>query len=236
MKSTQVFARKSSGLIRVMSPYSAFAYNVLNIGVIFPWVYISVALAPDANVPLGILITGIFTAFLAVVYAGLAAAMPRTGGDYVFQSRTLKPWIGFAVVSTMIITFFLQWQALAGWLTAVLGFAPLFTGLGLTMNNAQFLNLGTWFATPFGIWVTTVVASTVAAAVLIKSFKWFVQAQWIMWYGFLLSFVVMIVFFLITPTSAFIQRFNQAMTVLAPSTPDFYHYVLLKRQPMALPQ
>lgn len=226
MKTTEVFARKSSGLIRVMSPYSAFAYNVLNIGVIFPWVYISVALAPDANVPLGILITGIFTAFLAVVYAGLAAAMPRTGGDYVFQSRTLKPWIGFAIVSTMIITFFLQWQALAGWLTAVLGFAPLFTGLGLTMNNAQFLNLGTWFATPFGIWVTTVVASTVAAAILIKSFKWFVQAQWVMWYGFLLSFVVMIVVFLLTPTNVFIQRFNHAMTVMAPGTPDFYHSVI----------
>jgi len=55
---------------------------------------------PDANVPLGILITGIFTTFLAVAYAGLAAAMPRTGGDYVFQSRTLKPFIGFSIVAT----------------------------------------------------------------------------------------------------------------------------------------
>lgn len=225
MKTTEVFARKSSGLMRVMSPYSAFAYNVLNIGVIFPWVYLSVGLWPDANVPLAILIAGIFTAFLSVVYSGLAAAMPRTGGDYVFQSRTLKPWIGFAIVSTMIITFFLQWQALGGWLTAILGFAPLFTGLGLSMNNTQLLNLGLWFTTPVGIWITTMVASTLAAVVLIKSFKLFVQAQWVMWYGFIISFVVMIAFFLLTPTSVFIQRFNQAMTVLAPGTQDYYHYV-----------
>jgi APA family basic amino acid/polyamine antiporter len=227
MKSTQVFARKSSGLIRVMSPYSAFAYNVLNIGVIFPWVYLlTLGLWPDANVPLGILITGIFTTFLAVAYAGLAAAMPRTGGDYVFQSRTLKPFIGFAIVSTMIITFFLQWQALGGWLTAILGFAPLFTGLGLTMNNTSLLNLGVWFTTPLGIWVTTAAASTFAAVILIKSFRWFVMAQWVMWYGFLLSFVVMIAFFVLTPTSVFITRFNSAMTILAPGTPDYYHYVL----------
>ena len=230
MKTTEVFARKSSGLVRVMSPYSAFAYNVLNIGVIFPWVYLSVGLWPDANVPLAILIAGIFTAFLSLVYSGLAAAMPRTGGDYVFQSRTLKPWLGFAVVAAMIITFFLQWQALGGWLTAILGLAPMFTGLGLAMNNSQMLGLGLWFTTPLGIWVTTVVASTFAAAVLIKSFKWFVQAQWIMWYGFLISFVVMIAFFLITPTSVFIQRFNAAMTVLAPGTPNYYSYVMTQAQ------
>ena len=226
MKTTDVFARKSSGLIRVMSPYSAFAYNVMNIGVIFPWVYlISVGVWPDADVVTGILICGIFTAFLAVVYSGLAAAMPRTGGDYVFQSRTLKPWIGFAIVATMIPVFFAHWQTLAGWLTAVLGFAPLFTGLGLTTNNMQLVDLGLWFTTPWGIWITTIVASAIAAAVLIKSFKWFVQIQWVMWYGFLLSFVVMVVLFFLTPKEVFISRFNQEMSVLAPNVPDYYHYV-----------
>src|SRR3989454_1146195 len=104
----QVFTRRASGLVRVMSPYSAFAYNILNIGIIFPWVYITtIILYPGASIWLGIFITGVFTGFLAVVYAGLASAMPRTGGDYVFQSRTLRPWLGFAIVSTMIIMFFL---------------------------------------------------------------------------------------------------------------------------------
>lgn len=214
-------------MIRVMSPYSAFAYNVLNIGVIFPWVYLlTLGIWPDANLPVGILITGIFTAFLAVVYSGLAAAMPRTGGDYVFQSRTLKPWWGFTIVATTIITMFLQWEALGGWLTSILGFAPMFTGLGLTTHNLQLLDLGVWFTTPLGIWMTTAITSLVSAAILIKSFKWFVQIQWVMWYGFLLSYVLMIVFFIITPTSVFISRFNAAMAILAPNAPDYYHYVV----------
>src|SRR2546429_4845468 len=128
----QVFTRRASGLVRVMSPYSAFAYNVLNIGVIFPWVYITtIALYPNANVWLGIIITGLFTAFLAVVYAGLASAMPRTGGDYVFQSRTLRPWFGFATVAMMILTFFLQWQARGGWALFLLALVPLLTVLRL---------------------------------------------------------------------------------------------------------
>src|SRR5437879_13796663 len=98
----------------------------------FPWAYITtLAACPNANVWTGIIITGIFTGFLAVVYAGLASAMPRTGGDYVFQSRTLRPWLGFATVATMIITFFLQWKALGGRLLSVLGVYPQIIGLCL---------------------------------------------------------------------------------------------------------
>ena len=93
---------------------------------IFPFVYLTTLAAyPNASLTLGILITGVFTAFLAVVYAGLAAAMPRTGGDYIFQSRTIGGWIGFAIVMTMIGTFFFQWQAIGGWLTSLLGLSPM---------------------------------------------------------------------------------------------------------------
>jgi len=223
----QVFTRRASGLVRVMSPYSAFAYNILNIGIIFPWVYITtIILYPGASIWLGIFITGVFTGFLAVVYAGLASAMPRTGGDYVFQSRTLRPWLGFAIVSTMIITFFLQWQALGGWLVAILGFAPLFTGLGLTTGNTMFIDWGVWFSTPTGAMVTTMVTSTFAALILIKSFRWFVQIQWVMWYGFLLSYLVMVVMFFITPTATFISRYDRAATIIANSGPGAYQGVL----------
>src|SRR3989441_484590 len=102
----QVFTRRASGLVRVMSPYSAFAYNILNIGIIFPWVYITtIILFPGASIWLGIFITGVFTGFLAVVYAGLASAMPRTRGDYVFQSRTVRPWLSLAIVSMVVMSF-----------------------------------------------------------------------------------------------------------------------------------
>src|SRR5437879_8546933 len=107
----------------------------------FPWAYITtLAACPNANVWTGIIITGIFTGFLAVVYAGLASAMPRTGGDYVFQSRTLKPWLGFALVSTMIITVFFQWQAPGGRLVAVLGLSPRFIALVLIIDYQTFVH------------------------------------------------------------------------------------------------
>ena len=212
----QVFTRRASGLVRVMSPYSAFAYNILNIGVIFPWVYITpLALDPGASIWTGILICGAFTSLLAVVYAGLASAMPRTGGDYVFQSRTLRPWFGFATVAMMIITFFLQWQALGGWLVSVLGVYPLLTGLGVMTGNRMLVDWGAWYLVGWGPTIVTMVSSTIAALVLIKSFRWFVQLQWIMWYGFLLSYVLMVILFLTTSNTAFAQRYDTASAFVA---------------------
>src|SRR5216117_706476 len=211
----KVFTRRASGLVRVMSPYSAFAYNVLNMGVIFPWVYITtLSVFPNANVWVGIIVTGLFTGFLAVVYAGLASAMPRTGGDYVFQSRTLRPWLGFATVATMIITFFLQWQALGGWLLSVLGVYPMLTGLGIMTNNQSLIDWGAWYLVGWGPTIVTMVSSTIAALVLIKSFRWFVKLQWIMWYGFLLSYFLMVVLFLFTSNSTFILRYDRAAAMV----------------------
>src|SRR5437879_4788430 len=211
----QVFTRRASGLVRVMSPYSAFAYNILNIGVIFPWVYITpLALDPGASVWAGILICGAFASLLAVVYAGLASAMPRTGGDYVFQSRTLRPWFGFATVAMMIITFFLQWQALGGWLVSVLGVYPLLTGLGVMTKNSTLVDWGAWYLVGWGPTIVTMVSSTIAALVLIKSFRWFVKLQWIMWYGFLLSYVLMVILFLTTSNAQFIARYDRAAAMV----------------------
>src|SRR2546428_8021349 len=211
----QVVTRRASGLVRVMSPYSAFAYNVLNIGVIFPWVYITpLALSNGASIWAGILICGSFASLLAVVYAGLASAMPRTGGDYVFQSRTLRPWFGFATVAMMIITFFLQWQALGGWLVSVLGVYPLLTGLGVMTGNHTLVEWGAWYLVGWGPAVVTMVASTIAALVLIKSFRWFVKLKWVMWYGFLLCYVLMVILFLVTPNATFIYRYDRAAAIV----------------------
>ena len=55
MAKPEIFSRKASGLVRVMSPYSAFVYNILTMGLIFPWTYLW---APGA-LPGGKLVWGI---------------------------------------------------------------------------------------------------------------------------------------------------------------------------------
>jgi amino acid transporter len=227
-KTAQPFMRESSGLVRAMPPYSAFAYNILNIGVIFPWVYLlSAGAFPGSNIALGILLTGVFASILAYVYSGLASVMPRTGGDYLFQSRVLSPWVGFPIVATMVLFWFLQWDALGGWLTSLLGIAPMLTGLGLTTGSQWLINAGTWFTTPLGIWITTIVFGAIATLTLIRGFQLFVKIQWFMWYGFLVSFATIVGLLLLTPHASFVSHFNTAVNRVSPSSGrDFYDYVI----------
>src|SRR5437016_39651 len=100
------------------------------------------------------------------------------------------------------------------------------SGLVRTTGNTMFIDWGVWFSTPTGAMVTTMVTSTFAALILIKSFRWFVQIQWVMWYGFLLSYLVMVVMFFITPTATFISRYDRATTIIANSGPGAYQGVL----------
>ena len=64
----EVFTRKASGLVRVMSPFSAFVYNILTMGLIFPWTYLW---APGA-LPGGQLVWGILLAMLLEIPIALS--------------------------------------------------------------------------------------------------------------------------------------------------------------------
>src|SRR2546429_450874 len=99
----QVFTRRASGLVRVMSPYSAFIYNILTMGIIFPWTYLWAPTAfQGSNLILGIVFAFLFELPIALAYAWLATALPRSGGDYVFQSRVFG--VSFGLVLVLCLT------------------------------------------------------------------------------------------------------------------------------------
>ncbi len=130
----------------VMSPYSAFAYNILTMGLIFPWTYLwAPGALPGGNLVWGIIFAMVLEIPIALAYVWLSTALPRSGGDYVFQSRVFGGGIGFTIVMSGFVIWILQWVALSGWLLAYLGFAPLFLGLGATMGSTAMTSLGLWF-------------------------------------------------------------------------------------------
>ena len=218
----EVFTRKASGLVRVMSPYSAFVYNILTMGLIFPWTYLW---APGA-LPGGQLVWGILLAMLieipiAYVYVWLSTALPRSGGDYVFQSRVFGGGVAFTVVMSGFVIWILQWVALSGWLVSYLGFAPLFLGLGATLGNASLSNIGVWFTTPVGIVIVSVLNALLSLLLLVSGFKNYVRFQHVMWWGTLAAFAVVFVVLFTTPAAEFVSRLN-AFAVASGGAANFY--------------
>jgi len=200
----EVFTRKASGLVRVMSPFSAFVYNILTMGLIFPWTYLwAPGALPGGKLVWGILLAMIIEIPIALVYVWLSTALPRSGGDYVFQSRVFGGGVAFTVVMSGYVIWILQWVALSGWLLSYLGFAPLFLGLGATMNSVALSNLGIWFTGSTGIIITSILNAFVAMLILISGFKNYVRFQNVMIVGTLLAFVTMlVVLFVGTPAAS----------------------------------
>jgi APA family basic amino acid/polyamine antiporter len=94
------FIRNATGLVREMSAFDSFivGFGLLNVMLglaetfaFAPYVF------PGASVALAFVIGGAFALVLGYLYAALSATMPRSGGDYVWTSRILWGWLGFAV-------------------------------------------------------------------------------------------------------------------------------------------
>ncbi len=189
----EVFVRKSSGLVRVMSARSAFVYNVLTMGLIFPWTYLwAPGALPGGQLVWGILLAMVLEIPIALAYVWLSTALPRSGGDYVFQSRVLGGGIGFTLVFSGFVIWILQWVALSGWLLSTLGFAPLFLGLGAATGSSAMVDIASWFTSGTGIVVTSVANALVAMLILTSGFKNYVRMQRVMWVAILLAFGTML--------------------------------------------
>jgi len=200
--SPEVFVRKSSGLVRVMSPSSAFVYNVLTMGLIFPWTYLwAPGALPGGQLVWGILLAMVLEIPIALSYVWLSTAFPRTGGDYVFQSRVFGGGIAFTIVFSGFVIWILQWVALSGWLLSTLGFAPLFLGIAAATGNSSLVDVSTWFTTPEGIIVTSIINALVALLILVSGFRNYVRLQRVMWVAILLSFGTMLVVLFTTATA-----------------------------------
>ena len=200
----QVFTRRASGLVRVMSPYSAFIYNILTMGLIFPWTFVWAPTAfQGSNLVLGILFAFVFELPIALAYAWLATSLPRSGGDYVFQSRVFGGGLGFTIVFSLFVVWILQWVALSGWLMAVLGLAPTFLGLGVTTGVQAFTDFGVWAASTGGIVTISILNAALSLVLLVSGFRNYVRFQYFMWFSILVSFGIMLVlFFLTDPATA----------------------------------
>ena len=88
----------------------------------------------------GVVIGAIFTIFEVIVYASLISAMPRAGGDYVWQSRILNRAIGFILAVTGWWFILWLWTPLYGQMLTYEVYTPLlaiagFQGCSLVVHN-----------------------------------------------------------------------------------------------------
>jgi amino acid transporter len=146
--SPSLYTRQATGLVREISVGSNIALNVSFVSL--PLAVLIATQAPYAfpgASPFWVtVIAAALCVFPVLLYALFMAVMPRSGGDYIFVSRTVDPWVGFAA-NFNITAWYLLVIAYFGYLLAPFGFSSAFTTLGVAADSKWFTDAGATLAT-----------------------------------------------------------------------------------------
>lgn len=213
METGTIHHRQASGLVREGKPLDAAFFNFFGatFGPVIGWILLfAVGFYPGSNVLLTIIFAGVFCIGMNVVYATFASIMPRSGGDYVFISRTFSPWLGFAANAAFMfwLTFYI---GTAGALFGQLGLGPAFRVLAEATGDLGLATVGDWFNTDWGKFISGLGMLVLTGPVVIMGRRglrtYFKFQRWVFFFcgATLLTTIIVM---LVMPQDGFISAFN----------------------------
>jgi APA family basic amino acid/polyamine antiporter len=200
-----VFVRKSSGLIRSAGALDVFIYNLglISVGIAIAFnQYYGPALYPGSNVVISTFIAGGGMLFIALSFYMWSIIFPRSGGDYVYQSRSFGPAVAFPLtfVESIVALFYSSFSA---YLFTTVGLAAGFTTVGLISGSTALADIGTWLGSPAGIFIVGSLALIVFGLIPLFGMRRFFFFQKLMFVIAVGGLVVTLIVLLITTRSAF---------------------------------
>lgn len=156
----EVFVRRSSGLIRAAGTYDVFIFNIglisVGIAVALDQLY-GPSLYKGANVAMSTLLATIGMVVVGVAYYMWSITFPRSGGNYVYQSRGLAPSVAFAT-TFMESVILMYYAALAASLLVTVGLSAGFAVLGFIAKSKTLTDWAVWLGKPSGVfWIGSLI-------------------------------------------------------------------------------
>src|ERR1700692_268015 len=204
-----LFLRNATGLVKSWSTFDAFVYSFWSVNLITLGLYgmSFVYTVPDGQLLAAILLFGVLTTFLVITYAMLVSVMPRTGGDYAWQSRVLGGGLGFVLsITGWWFTLFL-WTPIYANILVVQFFSPLAYTLGST-------GVATFFTSQTGIFVSCLIVLAFVSLVVTLGMETYARIQKICFWIGIAGLAVVIVLLLFASQSDFQSAFNREATSL----------------------
>jgi len=199
-----LFLRNATGLVKSWSTFDAFIYSFWSVNLVTLGLYgmSFVYTVPDGQLLAAILIFGLLTTFLVITYAMLVSVMPRTGGDYAWQSRVLGGGLGFVLsITGWWFTLFL-WAPIYANILVVQFFSPLAYTLGWT-------SVATFFTSQNGIFVACLIVLAFVSVVVTMGMETYARIQkFCFWIG-IAGLVVVCGLLLFASQSDFQSAFNR---------------------------
>jgi APA family basic amino acid/polyamine antiporter len=214
---TNLFVRKATGLVRSWSVMDAFIYAFFSINLITLGLYsFSQMYYFEGGMINALIISAIFIFFEVIVYAGLIAVMPRSGGDYVWQSRILGGAVGFILAVTGWWFILWLWVPLYGDMFRHIVLVPLLGILG-----AQ--DTALWFAgTQNGAFTSSIITLAIVTVFISLGMKTYARIQKFSFYGGMLGLLIVIVLLFTGSNAAFRTGLDSNATAIFGAQPGVY--------------
>jgi APA family basic amino acid/polyamine antiporter len=230
---SDVFLRKSSGLVKSAGPLDVFIYNfsLISVGIAVTLAHFWVpANYPGASLPLAEVFAGLFMACIAFGFWCWSVAIPRSGGIYAYLSRSLSPGLGFAVsfVDTFVWLFY---NALAATFLVTIGIGPALFVAGSLSGNRSLVDAAVALQNPVVQFVIGTAAICLAAGVLITGMRVFFKVQKVVLALAALGTVTAIISLATASHERFLANFDAALApfgvsaaMIASTSPTTWHF------------
>lgn len=214
---TGMYARRSTGLVREGSPWSVLIYNInfVSIGLMTLFALLLIpAFYPGGNVQLAFLICLVVVLPTSMVFAMFSAAMPRSGGDYVYVSRTLGPAMGMMSNWNQTV-----WWVLYGGVPsaffAFYGLTPLFRSLGVLTGSQGLIDFGDDLSTPTGAFIAGTLLIVTLVAIFAMGLNRYFRVQNVLFVIAMIGAFLTIVILAFESRSGFESGFNASLADVA---------------------
>lgn len=218
---SNLFVRKATGLVRSWSVIDAFIYATFSINLITLGLYIfsQMYFLKGGLIPT-LLVSGVFIFFETIVYAGLIAVMPRSGGDYVWQSRILGGGIGFVLSITGWWFILWLWVPLYSDMFRHIFITPTLAIIGLR-------EAALWFGqTPMGLFVTAILVCAIVSGFISMGMKTYARIQRYCFFGGLVGLILVFALLAFNSPEVFKSGLEREAPQLLGTAPGIYDATL----------
>jgi APA family basic amino acid/polyamine antiporter len=209
-----VYARRSTGLVREGSAWSVLVYNInfVSIGLMTLFALSLIpAFYPGGSVQLAFVICLIVVLPTSMVFAMFSAAMPRSGGDYVYVSRVLGP--AWGMMSNWNQTV---WWVLYGGVPsaffAYYGLTPLCRSLGVLTGSQELIDFGDKLSTPTGAFICGTLLIAALVGIFALGLNSYFRVQNVLFVIAMIGALLTIVILLFKDHASFQSGFNASLT------------------------
>jgi amino acid transporter len=211
--SNPIFLRESSGFVRGFNWWDVLVFNILGYATGLSLATnptILGGLYPDAEIYWVLIFGVILSIFSGLNYGLFAAFIPRSGGDYVYISRTLNPALGFVANWGFTWSQIYGIGVFSGWAVRD-ALSPAFTTYGYTIGNQDWVNVGHTLAQPNMIFLFGCILLLICLVVSVlglNPLKKFLNVFFLIAF---VSTILMINSFVNSSHEEFVMKFNEFM-------------------------